>query len=111
MRPNAVPAKLAGRMSVSEEAEFKASVFTKTGKPRWAVKDLCDYCLHVVYLKRDALPLRKRGKKFMCEHCRFEDGKQDIAVKNKDLPCWRSLVKLGRYMDAERKKKSTNNDL
>ena len=96
-RPNVVPAKQSALLNNAERAEQIANHKTKTGKPRWAIKDMCDFCHRYAYMSRQLIGIRKTGRKFMCEVCRFEDGKQDEAKLKKYLPCWTNPILMGKF--------------
>jgi len=89
MRPNATPAKESGTMTLGQRVERMSQELRADWKTkRRMITDLCDFCLKTVYMKRSQIGMRARGKKFMCEKCRFTDGRQEEAKANKYLPCW-----------------------
>lgn len=96
-RPNVVSAKVSGLPTYGELAEQRAARNRKDGTPRMMTKDLCDFCLALVYLYKRQLGLRLRGKKFVCEVCRFENGRQEEAMKIGALPCWQHYGAWGKW--------------
>lgn len=70
----------------AEVAEDFASTHRKNSAVRRKmIRDLCDYCLEKIWVFRNQLNLRLRGKKFSCPKCYGEkDGpKADRAIPGK----------------------------
>lgn len=81
-------ARKSAMMTIGELAEQKAITKRKDGMDRRMMKDLCDFCLKVAYLYRNQIGMRRHGRKFVCEICRFENGRQADAMAIRAMPCW-----------------------
>ena len=80
MRPNVLPAKVQGQITRGEYAEQHVQMYRKgTTRLRRTTHDLCDFCTHVVVVKRYYLHLRKNGIRFMCDECRKDPSNKEHA--------------------------------
>lgn len=91
-RPNVMPAKQSGHMTLGEIAAQRAETHTADFRKRKKMtKDYCDFCMHLVWMYKSQIGMRVRGKRFMCDHCRFTDKRQAEAKQKSCLPCWRNF--------------------
>jgi hypothetical protein len=71
------------------QAGIESENYTKRGHVRVHIRDLCDFCLQVVLVKRDQIVKRKFGYKFGCfrchEQCKFKWKKE--GSEENILPC------------------------
>jgi len=73
-RPNATPAKVAGRQTLGEWCASRMDEYTKGGKFRAMIEDVCDFCKSVIWVNRDQMKFLKYGCKFCCSNCWLEKG-------------------------------------
>lgn len=81
-------------MTYGEMAEDQHARGKGRRRNKIMITDNCDFCLKIVHIYRNQIALRRYGRKFMCEFCRFKDGRQDEAVENRYLPCWQHTINM-----------------
>lgn len=95
MRPNAIPSRVAGKNTLGENIEAAHNSGFRAGRNLKMIKDLCDFCNKYAFIYRNQIGLRTRGRKFMCNVCRFGDAnRQEEAKKNGYMPCWTTTMAM-----------------